>query len=122
MARIGTNLDNQMYNMIWTECVIDSGQTISSAVDLRGLDMLSFILPAAFTGTTMDFQMCPYAIDGTFYACYNIADQALQATVTQGRAYFIEPSDLAGIRFIKLVSGSAEAAGRTILIGTREVS
>ena len=107
--------------MIWTECVIDSGQTVSNAVDLRGHDMLCFILPATFTGTTINFQMSPYKIDGTFYDCYNISDAAMQATVTQGRAYFIEPQDLAGIRFIKLVSGSAEGGARTILIGTREV-
>jgi len=122
MAKVGTYLDNQIYNMIWTQCTIASGQTVSDAVDLRGLDMLAFILPAAFTGTTIQFQMSPTAIDGTYYPCYNIADAVMEATVTQGRAYFIEPQDLAGIRFIKLVSGSAEAAERTILIGTREVS
>ncbi len=122
MARIGTNLDNQQYNMIWTATTILSGATVSSAVDLRGLDMLAFILPAAFTGTTIAFQMSPTAIDGTYYSCYNTTDAIMQATVTQGRAYFITPQDLAGIRFIKLVSGSAEGANRTILIGTREVS
>lgn len=122
MAKVGTYLDNQLYNMIWTACTISSGQTVSNAVDLRGHDMLAFILPAAFTGTTIRFQMSPTAIDGTYYDCYNIGNVAMEATVTQGRAYFIEPQDLAGIRFIKLVSGSAEGADRTILIGTREVS
>lgn len=107
--------------MIWSDCTITSGQTVSSAVDLKGYDMLAFILPAAFTGTTIQFQMSPTSINGTYYDCYNIANAVMQATVTQGRAYFIEPQDLAGIRFIKLVSGSAEGADRTILIGTRQI-
>lgn len=51
---------------------------------------------------------------GGFRPLYNSSGQ-VSYTVAQGRSYAIDPKDFQGIPFLKLVSGSAELAPRTII-------
>ncbi len=113
------NLNDNIYNMLNVDITIASGQTASDVIDTKGHGVLYFILPAAFTGTTITFQMSPD--NSTFYDCYNVSDAQMTATVTQGRCYVFEPQDLVGLRYIKFVSGSAEGADRTITVGLRQL-
>ena len=109
------------YNRVFVnrDVTISSGQTASSSVDLLGRGLVGMILPAAFTGATITFQMS--TDNSTFYAIYNTSNTQLSATVTQGRAYFFTPGDFIAARYLKLVSGSAEGADRTITLIMREL-
>lgn len=92
----------------WLLATIANGQTTSSAIDLRADTSAGFILPAAFTGTGMTFQV---SADNVTYTAHS----ATSVTVAQGKAYGI-PADVAVFPWIKLVSGSSEAGARTITI------
>ena len=110
---------DQQYIFMTKTVTITSGQTVSDAIDTQGLDMVQIEMPAAFTGITMTFQS---SLDNsTFNACYNTSGTALSCTVAASRNILISPQDFAGVRYIKLVSGSAEGATRSIRIQLREV-
>lgn len=105
-------------NLTYNEVSIANGQTVSGAIDLQGLVICQIIMPSAFTGTAITFQSS--INDGTYQALYNSANTQMSITVATSRSYNIAPTDFAGCRFLKLVSGSAEGGSRTIGIVTRE--
>lgn len=85
----------------------------SSAIDCLAMVLVGIKFPAAFTGTTVTFEMCD-TIDGTYVPVYNSSGQ-VSYTIAQGRYYAIDPKDLQGIRFLKIKSGSTEGAARTLI-------
>jgi len=98
-----------------------NGGTVSSVADVSNSGhLLGFVMPAAFTGATVGFQV---SADGTTYATlYNSSNNAVSITVTQGRAYSFTADILSALsnwRYVKLVSGSAEGADRDIQIWVR---
>lgn len=96
---------------------IANGQTVSEAINCGGMALTGIKFPAAFTGTAVTFQMCD-TIDGTYVPVYNAAG-AVSYTIAQGRYYAIDPKDFQGIKFLKIVSGSAEGAGRTLVVSMK---
>lgn len=92
--------------------VIANGGTVSGAVDLGDLSLSGLIVPV-MTGTALTFQV---SIDGTnFYVLHDRAKTAFTVTVDEtARAFYLTPQIFAGWRYIKVVSGSAEDAERTI--------
>lgn len=94
---------------------IASGQQTSDAVDTRGMVLVGVRMPAAFTGTALTF-VSGESFAGTYQDVYNSAGTALSATVAASRTVIFNPTDLAGLQFIKLKSGSAEGADRTITL------
>lgn len=105
-------------NFTYSEVTISNGQTVSNAVDLKGQVIVQIIMPSAFTGTAITFQSSHN--DGTYQALYNSSNTQLSITIGTSRTYNINPSDFAGCRYFKVVSGSAEGAARVIGIVTRE--
>ncbi len=99
---------------------IANGATTSGVIDLDGLGLVGMIMPAAFTGTTVTFQISDDNV--TFYDLYNTNNTALSATVTQGRAYLFVPGDFVGVRFLKVKSGSTEGGARVIKLVTRALA
>jgi hypothetical protein len=99
---------------------IASGETVSGAIDVYPGRLYGFVLPAAFTGTAITFQVSE---DGSTYrALYDDGNTAVSITVTQARAYAFKVDDFHCLhqwRYIKLVSGSAEGADRTIQLLVR---
>jgi hypothetical protein len=99
--------------------VIAAGATKSGACDLGnvgGEGLAGFILPDDFTGTAITFEVNFEDDDDTYKPLYN-AGSALSITVAQARAQGLTADQrnlLRGWRFIKLVSGSTEAAERSI--------
>jgi hypothetical protein len=109
---------NQIYRTY--NVTIASGQTTSGAIDLEGYEVHAISLPSAFTGTSITFQG---SLDGTTYqAIYNTANTQMSMSVTQNRLYKVEPADLSGLRYLKLVSGSSEGADRAITLLARLTS
>lgn len=93
---------------------IASGQTVSSACDMRNCVSAGIVVPAAFTGTTLGFQV---SHDGVTYQVHTAATggTATSITVAQGKSYAV-PTDVAVWPWFKVVSGSAEGADRDIWI------
>lgn len=109
---------NDTYDLTAT---IASGQTTSNAIDLSGCDLCGFYMPAAFTGTTIKVQSSP-TFDGTYVEVQDGAGADISLTVVPSK--YIPIANLAyiaGLRFIKLVSGSSEGGTRTITIAARPV-
>lgn len=94
--------------------VIKANQTTSGIYNLPGDQILvNVILPANFTGTTITFQA---SRDGrTFYNVYDDADTQLSATVASSR-FVTGLLKLAGIRYLKIVAGTAQTQDTTIYL------
>jgi hypothetical protein len=98
---------------------IASSGTESAAVDLRGMTLCGFYLPAALTGTAVSFKA---SIDNsTFVTVEDGFGNTVSKTVSASKAIILNPSDFAGIQYLKLVSNATEAAERTITLALRQV-
>ena len=107
------------YNLAAT---IASGATTSDEVDLGGDQLCGLFVPAAFTGTAVTITAAP-ASGGTFVAVIDPAT-GLAYTLTVAAGKYAPISNLAftaGLRFVKLVSGSAETPARVVILATRPV-
>lgn len=88
--------------------------TTSSAIQIGGASMVALILPAALTSTTVTFTASDTQA-GTFVPVYKSDGTAVSATVAASRAVAL-PVELFPFNWIKLVTGSAEGAARTIKV------
>ena len=101
------------------QVTISSGGTVSSALELGvGRSVLALVTPAALTGTALSFQA---SVDGSTYNTVTDEGSAYSVTAAASRFISIKPGLLVGARYIKVVSGSAEGADRTIVVVSREV-
>lgn len=115
------------------EAVILSGQTDSAAIALTyesesgqpgpvyALTLLGVGTPAAVTGTTFKI-LAANSLDGTYRPLYdaeNAGDYSF--SMAADKQVVIDPAIAAGARFIKIQSGSAEAADRTFDLLVRRV-
>lgn len=96
--------------------VIANGATVSGALHLGGSTLIAVVMPAAFTGVALTFQT---SHDGTTYqTLVDGAGAAVTCTVAAsqnvslgtGRAHII------GWPYVKVVSGAAEGAARTLIL------
>ena len=94
--------------------------TTSEAIDLMGCELVGLHLPSSFTGTTIKITTAP-TLGGTYQNVLSGGSDYTLA-VAQGKYVPIENlAILAGCRFIKIVSGSSEAAERVITLATRPI-
>ena len=101
-------------NVTLTDTVtIASSGTTSTALTMRGASVpLAIVTPSALTGTTFKFQAS--ADQGTnFYALYNEGTEYSVAANTS-RYIALNPNVFEGVKVVRIVSGSSEAAARTI--------
>jgi hypothetical protein len=94
---------------------IASGQTTSPEIDLGGTELAGIQLDTTMTGTAMTFQMALVS-GGTYQAVQDGSGSAISITIASGKYIGIDPTHFRGVRFIKLVSGSSEAATRNITV------
>lgn len=106
---------------LYTTATIAASATTSSAIDCTRYQLVGFYTPAALTGTAITFTASP---DGsTFYTVKEVGGAATySATVTTSSYYPVQPAVFAGAQHVKLVSGSTEAAARSIVCVLRPVS
>jgi hypothetical protein len=95
---------------------ISESTTVSTAVDTDGLLLSGIIFPATMTGTTVTFQVSSTGTGGTFKVLKETDGTSVSYTVTADSHVRVDPSGWAGVGAIKVVSGSAEAADRNILL------
>ena len=93
---------------------ISDNTTQSSAAQCGGLLLSGILFPAAMTGTAVTFD---FSFDGsTWYDVVETDGTEVTYTVSAGNVVRVDPSGwaFASAGFIRVVSGSAEAADRTI--------
>lgn len=96
------------------EATILSGQTKSAAIYTYGVTAVALEMPAAFTGSILTFET---STDGTtFQPAFNIKGIQVSFVCAAARNILIAAQDFFSVGYIKIVSGSAEAADRTIRI------
>jgi hypothetical protein len=94
---------------------IASGDTTSAAISLGCFTPVAIQL-AAFTGTAVSFTAA-VSSDGTYAAVKSTTSgTALSYTVAPNTFAALDPKDLYGISFIKIVAGSAQSADRTLTL------
>ena len=82
--------------------------SLSAAVDLNGGTPLRLEMPAAWTAAVVTFQ---FSHDGVTYRnLYDAAGTEYSVTVDASRAVVLSPADFAGVRYIKVRSGTAASA------------
>lgn len=101
--------------------VITNGAQESAAIVTSGMSLCGIQFPAAFTGTTVTFEACD-TFAGTYLPLKSlIGGTALTYTIAQGTYQAIDPKDFAGVQFLKIKSGSAEGAARSIICSMKGV-
>lgn len=100
--------------------VIANGGTASAEIDLQGTTLHGVYIPSSFTGTSITFTAAP-SPGGTHAAVTDGNGNAITKTVAAGKFVPLNPADFAGVRWLKLASGSAEGGDRTIALAVRPV-
>lgn len=113
------NQNNQILNYGVT-AAIPNGDTVSGAVDLGGMTLVGLLMPASFTGTAVTFQAAEAAA-GTYRTVTDGAGSDYSVTVAASKFVPVDPVKMAGVRFLKIVSGSSEGAARTVTLAARRV-
>lgn len=105
------------------EVVIADGETTSDAVDLLGTSLLAFITDAALDGTAFTFAVSD-ELSGAYVPLKDMSTGvALAAIVGTSSQYATNPADFASVRFLKIVSGTAQSgADTTIKIVNRRLA
>ncbi len=99
---------------------IANGATVSNAIDVADSQIVGVFLPAALTGVALTFQG---SVDNnTFNAITKVDGTAYTLTIAAAKYVMIPPNDLGGVRFLKVVSGTAEAAARDIILMLRQIA
>ena len=101
------------------DATILNGQTKSDIINMSGTLLKTIILPAAFTGSTLTFEISEDKTN--FFPYYNINNMPVTIDVSAGRAYGLGAIDFYSIKYMKIVSGSVEAADRTIKLIARAI-
>lgn len=98
---------------------IANGAQSSSYIAALGFVLCGFYTPAALTGTAMTFEVCDTP-DGTFLPLKSTTSgTALSYTVAASGYYAVDPKDFMGVSYLKIKSGSAEGAARTIKLSLK---
>jgi len=97
------------------QVVIANGATTSNAVDLLGTSLLAFVTDAALNGTAFTFTVSN-DLAGTYVPLKRMSDgTALTAVVAVSGQYATNPADFASVRFLKIVSGTAQSGAATTI-------
>jgi hypothetical protein len=106
-------------NVSVSTVTIANGATTSTALTVRtNSKLLAFETPSAFTGTAVTFEAS--SDSGTTYK--PVYDGTTQYSINVGtsRHVAINPTVFEGVRVVRVISGSTEAAARTITLITGE--
>jgi hypothetical protein len=107
-------------NMRHKDVTIAASGQASGSLALDGFTLCGLYMPAAFTGTTLTFQA--ENGKGTFLTIADGAGSDVSKTVAASKYIKLDPSDFAGVNYLKIVSGSIESADRVITLALREIA
>ena len=106
-------------SLVQASVSIANGQQESAEIVTNGMSLCGILTPAALTGTALTFEASDVA-GGTYLPVYNSSGQ-VSYTVAANRYVAIDPKDFQGIQFLKIKSGSAEGAARTLLCSLKGI-
>lgn len=93
--------------------IASSGTTSTAFTFQQNRIPLAILTPASLTGTAFTFEA---SIDGTnFYDLYNGATE-YSVTVAASRYIALNPDVFQAVKYLRIVSGSSEAAARDIYV------
>lgn len=95
--------------------------TTSTEIDLTKTDIVGIYIPAAFTGTTLTFTSS-FNRGGTYGSVRDFAGSAISLTVAAGQFIPINNQLFLGALYLRVVSGSSEAAARELRISVRPLA
>lgn len=98
---------------------IANGAQSSSVIKLNGFALVGIKTPAALTGTAMTFEACDADGSNAVPVKVTTSGTALSYTVTTSSFYAIDPTPFQGIQYLKIKSGSAESAARTLVVSLK---
>lgn len=104
--------------------VIAISTTTSAEVDLLGTSLAGIHMPSVFQGTTLKFSTAlkPEADGGTHVVMQDGAGADYSVTVTTSKYIPVDLAKFAGVRFVKIISGTSESGGaRTLGLATRPI-
>lgn len=94
------------------ELTIGSGNTQSDAFDSNKYGIpVAFLVPSAFTGASITVEVTNDDPGGS--PTWHEVD-SLSYTVATGAEFVIDPADVRGFRYMRLVSASSEGSDRTL--------
>ena len=108
-----------------TAVVIANGASLSGAVDLQGYILTGIVMPAAWTAASLTFAGAPSNEQsgeaGTFVPIYDDAGTEYTVSADTSRVLQIDPVKLAGVRWLKVRSGTSgtpvnQDAARTLYL------
>lgn len=102
------------------EAQIPHTNTQSNIISTGGLSLCGILMPAAFTGTAITFQM---SIDGiNFYPVYSTTSgTVLTYTVAASTYAAIDPVPFYGVSYLKLQSSNIQAALRVFNLALKGI-
>jgi len=102
-----------------TTATIANGASLSNAVNLGTSDLISIIMPAAWTAAALTYQ---FSVDGTnFYDAYSGTAELTATSTGASRMISINAATYDAARYIKIRSGTSatpvnQAADRTLTL------
>lgn len=102
-----------------TTTIASSGTTSAAVTMERNRVPLAVIMPAAFTGTAITFEV---SVDGTtFQPLYNESTlYSVTVSTSVARTYALSRQAMDGVKYVRIVSNGTEGALRTITIVSGE--
>jgi|SRR6185369_11103947 len=91
------------------QIVILNGQSLSAAIDIDCDGLCALIMPSAWTVANLTFQASE-SLAGVYNNVYDSSGTELQITAAASRHITLNPLNFAGMRFIKVRSGTSGAA------------
>lgn len=98
---------------------IANGAQLSSVIKLNGFALVGVKTPAALTGTAFTFEACDADGSNSVPLKVTTSGTALSYTVTTASYYAIDPAPFQGVQYLKIKSGTAEGAARTLIVSLK---
>lgn len=120
-----TATSNQFQDVVCADltATVANGATTSGEVDLQGTQLVGIFVPAEFDGTTITITASPTS-GGTFVTVQDGDGSSSAFTITTTASRYVPIDNLAmvaGLRFVKLVCGTAQTGATTFTLATRPV-
>jgi len=95
----------QVENRNVQDATIANGASLSDAINLRGEVLVGIEMPAAWTAANLTFQAS--MDNATYLNVYSAAGAELVVTAAASQFIWVDPSNFAGCRWIKVRSGTS---------------
>ena len=111
---MGQKTVQELANGATIALTIADGETTSSAAALLGAIPAKLHIPSGFEGTTVTFTISPFGT--TYHAFYDQDNAAVSMTVAAGRSYELPLPQFLGIRYLKVIAGTAQTGAATLYL------